>query len=124
ESTEGAAGGGDHPAAGPRLRPGAARVDDAHDLHAGAVRELRPHHHVAAVDAFEIVEVERDRLDPDPYLVRLGLGDRDGVELQHLERIAVPVNAPRSHRVHTSHLARDATSAARDTVAQRRAPGT
>ena len=58
--------------------PVAARVDDAHDLHARAVRQLGPHHHVAAGDPLEVVEVERDRLHPHPHLAGLGLGDRHG----------------------------------------------
>ena len=50
------------------------RVDDAHDLHAGAVRQFRPHHHVAAGDAFEIVEVQRDRLHAHAQLAGFGEG--------------------------------------------------
>ena len=50
----------------PLLGARAARVDHAHDLHPRAVRELGPHHHVAAVDPLEVVEVERDRLRRAP----------------------------------------------------------
>ena len=82
----------------PLLGAGAARVDDAHHLHAGAVRQLGPHHHVAAGDALEVVEVERDRLHLNPQLARLGLRNRHRVEPEHLGRPAVLVGAPRPHR--------------------------
>ena len=45
----------------------------AHHLHARAVRQLGAHHHVAAGDALEIVQVERDRLHANEHLARLGL---------------------------------------------------
>ena len=76
-----------------------AGLDHAHHLHAGAVRQLGTHHHVAAGDAFQIVQVERDGLHADAHLACLRLGDRHGVELQHLGRVrAVLVRPPGAHR--------------------------
>ena len=81
----------------PLLGAGPAGVDDAHHLHPRRIRQLGAHHHVAAGDALEVVEVERDRLHPHAHLSRPGLGDRNGVEPQDLERFAVLVRAPRAH---------------------------
>ena len=83
--------------------PVPARVDDAHDLHARAVRQLGPHHHVAAGDALEVVEVERDRLHPHPHLAGPGSGIGAVVELQHLERLSVPVHPPGAHFLVVGH---------------------
>jgi len=99
EAAVGAARHRDHPSPLPRLGTGAAGVDHAHDLHAGAVRQLGLDHHVAAGDALEVVQVERDRLHAHPHLARLRLGNRHAVELQHLGRArAVLVRPPRAHR--------------------------
>ena len=81
----GLAGDGGDPTAEQVLGAGADGVDGAEDLHAGGVGECRCGHHVAAGDAFEIVEVEWDRLDRDAHLAGARRRHLDGVELEHLE---------------------------------------
>ena len=61
----------------------------------GLYGQLGSHHHVAARDALEVVEVQRDRLHLHAHLAGFGRGDRDGVEAQRLERRAVFVRPPR-----------------------------
>ena len=80
-----------------------ARLDDAEDLHARAVGELGPHHHVAAGDALKIVEVQRNGLHPHAHLVRPRLGQSRRVELEHLERRSVLVDPPRAHFLVSGH---------------------
>ena len=88
---------GRHPLAQQRLGAGAAGVDDAERLHAGAVGQLETDGHVAAVDPLEVVQVEGDGLHPHADLVGARLGDRNLVEHEGGLRLAVHVGAPGSH---------------------------
>ena len=98
EAAVGALGHRDDAATLPFVGALAARVDDPHDLHARAVRQLGTHHHVAAGDAFEIVEIERDGLHPNADLAGLGCRDGNGVESEYLRGATVFVRPPCSHR--------------------------
>ena len=87
----------DHPPAEPRFRAGSALLDDPEHFHARDVRNRPRHRLVPAVDAVEIVEVERHRRHADLQLAVAGYRWVDVVEVQGVARCAVLVNSPCLH---------------------------
>jgi hypothetical protein len=83
--------------AGPRVGPQSALLDDAEHLHTRRVRQRRPHRLVPAVDAVEVVEVQRHGEDADTDFAGAGLRRVDVLQLQHVGRRAVPMDPPRFH---------------------------
>ena len=55
------------------------------------------HRAVAPVDAVDVVEVQRDRVDPDLHLTGSGRGRVDVVEAQDVARRAVLDRSPGAH---------------------------
>ena len=80
ESTKGLLGDSSDALAHPLLGTLATRIDDAERFHARAVGELGADHHVAAGDAFKVVEVQRDGLSFDANFTGAGNGDLNLVE--------------------------------------------
>jgi hypothetical protein len=87
----------------PARGPVSTRLDDPHHLHPRNRRQGRAHHHVLPVDALHVVQVERNRLDPDEQLPGRRLGDRDSVDLEHPAGLPVFVDAPCTHGLRSGH---------------------
>ena len=78
--------------------PSPTRLDRAERLHARDVGRGDRHRRVAAVDAVDVVEVQRDRVGADEHLARSGRGHVDLVETQDVARRAVLDRSPGAHR--------------------------
>ncbi len=73
-------------------------LDCAERLHAGDVGRGDRHRRVPAVDAVDVVEVQRDRVGADEHLTRPGGGRVDVDEAEHVARGAVLDCLPCAHR--------------------------
>ncbi len=96
-TTERAGGDGDDAPAEPRFGARAAGLHGAEHFHARDIRHRSRHRLVPTVDPVQIVEVERDRRDPDLELARSRFRFVDLVEGQDVARCTVPMDSPGLH---------------------------